>query len=94
MGSKNLIVAHDNPFNKEVCDRFAHYFSTSADLSNLVASTEQNPGGAIMLRRNAYEWTAAYSWERVAEEYHKLFKGDSEVARARLETEAHVAQNE
>ena len=94
MISKNLIIAHDNSFNREVCDRSAHFFSTSADVSNLVASTEQNPEGASRLRWNAYERTAAYSWERAVEGYHKLFKGDNDVARARLETEARVAQNE
>jgi rhamnosyltransferase len=94
MMSKNLIIAHDNSFNKEVCDRFAHFFSTSADVSNLVARTEQNPEGVSWLRWNAYERATAYSWKRAAEEYHRLFKGDNDVARARLETEAHVAQNE
>jgi rhamnosyltransferase len=94
MMAKNLIMAHDNPFNKEVCDRFAHYFSTSADVSDLIASIERDPDGYSQLRWNAYERTAAYSWERVAEEYHQLFKGYSEVARGRVETEAHVTQNE
>jgi rhamnosyltransferase len=88
MVSKNLILAHDNQFNKEVCGRFAHYFSTSADVSDLVASTEQHPDDSSRLRWSAYERTAAYSWEHVAEEYHALFKGDSEVVQARLETEA------
>jgi rhamnosyltransferase len=90
MVSKNLIIAHDNPFNKEVCGRFAHYFSTSADVNDLVASTEQNPESTSRLGWNAYERTAAYSWEHVAEEYHKLFKGDTQVAKARLETDAPV----
>jgi rhamnosyltransferase len=94
MISKNLILAHDNPFNREVCGRFAHYFSTSTDVSNLVASTEQNPEGASWLPWNAHERTAAYSWEHVAEEYHKLFKGDCEVAGVRLETETNVTQSE
>jgi len=88
MISKNIIIAHDNPFNKEVCEATAHYFSTSADVSNLVASIEQNPDGSSRLRWPAYERMAAYSWEYVVEEYDKLLKGDSEAALARLETEA------
>jgi rhamnosyltransferase len=93
MISKNLIMAHDNPFNREVCDRVALYFSKSADVSELVASTEQNSQAFSRLRWNAYERTAVYSWDCVAEEYHKLFKGNGEVTGARLE-KARVAQNE
>ena len=90
MVSRNLIIAHDNPFNKEVCGRFAHYFSSSVDLSNLVSSTEQNPDDSSLLGWKAYERAAAYSWEHVAEQYHKLFKGDSEMTRVRRETDVHV----
>lgn len=94
MISKNLIIAHDNPFNKNVCDRFAHYFSTSADISDLVASTERHPEGSSRLGWNAYERTAVYSWEHVGELYDRLFAGHREVARARLEAEAQMAQDE
>jgi len=92
MIAKKMIIAHDNHFNTEACGRFAHYFSKSADVSDLVTAIEQNQEGPSHHRRNAYERTAAYSWEHVAEEYHKLFKGDSEVARARFETEARVSR--
>ena len=91
MRSKNLILAHDNEFNKEVCGECALYFSNSADLSGLVDMIEQNPEGPSQLRLNAYERTAAYSWEHIAEEYDKLLlESDSEASLNRLETAAKV----
>ena len=76
MASKNLIIAHDNPFNREVCGRYAHYFSTSDDLSNLIASTKLNSESSSQRRLGAYERTEAYSWEHIAEQYDALFKDD------------------
>jgi rhamnosyltransferase len=93
MISKNLIIAHDNPFNREVIGPFARYFSSSADVSDLVASTEQHWEAFSPLRVKAYERTAAYSWERVVEEYDKLLKGNGDAAGAKLETKARAPQN-
>jgi rhamnosyltransferase len=74
MASKNLILAHDNPFNREVCGRFAYYFSTNADICKLVDTTEKKPDSS--LRENVYERVAAFSWDHIEELYHKLFKKD------------------
>ncbi len=92
MVSRNLIIAHDNPFNNEVCGRSAHYFSNSSDVSDLVASTEHQPEGSLWRRRNVCERTAAYSWEHVAEQYDKLFKGSSAAVRVRRETDVRLPQ--
>jgi rhamnosyltransferase len=92
MTSGNLILAHDNPFNREVCGPFACYFSTSADVSNLIASTEKNPESSLRFRRDVYERAAAFSWEDVEERYHKLFKGDDRAVKDRCETETHFVQ--
>ena len=86
MVSKNLIIAHENPFNKTVCEGSAQYFSNSSDMSNLVALTEQDPEGFVRLRQNAYERTEAYSWENIAEDCDKLFKSNRQ-AGARSETD-------
>lgn len=94
MVSRNLIIAHANPFNKTVCEGSALYFSNSGDISNLVALTEQDPRGFEQLRWNAYERAAAYSWEDIAGEYDKLFKRNREIDRARGETELQLTQNE
>ncbi|MFZ1021745.1 MAG: DUF1972 domain-containing protein [Halobacteriota archaeon] len=84
MASRNLIIAHENPFNKEVCGPFAHYFSSRADVSNLVASTEQNEDDSSLLRGKAFERAAAYSWNSVADQYDVFFEQLSEKDSASL----------
>lgn len=87
MASRNFIIAHDNAFNKDVCGPFARYFSNSVDVSNLVASAEQDHDDSSLLGWKAFERTAAYSWEHVAEQYHELLKSDSGAVSIRRETE-------
>jgi rhamnosyltransferase len=82
MISKNLIVCHDNVFNREVCSRFAYYFSNSIGLSDLVTLIEKNGRGSAEFRSEVYKRAiAAYSWDHIVTSYDKLFRGDdSEVA--------------
>ena len=77
MISKNLIIAHDNPFNKEVCGRFAHYFSTSADVSNIVTSKETSTGEPSPFCSQVHERAVkAYSWDCVIASYDELVSGE------------------
>jgi rhamnosyltransferase len=77
MISKNLIIAHDNPFNKEVAGRFAHYFSTSADVSNIVTSKETRAREPSPFCSKVHERAVeAYSWDRVMASYDELVSGD------------------
>jgi rhamnosyltransferase len=94
MISENLIVAHDNCFNKEVCSRFAHYFSNSNDLSDIVTLIEEDVGGPSDLSSEAHaRAVAAYSWDTITTSYDKLFGGDSkQEAGAHRETQARVSQ--
>jgi len=92
MISENLIVCYDNVFNREVCGRFAHYFSNSADLSDLVASIETS-GGESAFRSEVYKRAiAAYSWDQVVIKYDSLFRRDGKRAQTRSETNSDVAQ--
>ena len=78
MISENLIVAHDNFFNREVCGRFAHYFSNSSDLSDIVTLIEESAEDPSDLRSEVHKRAiAAYSWDTVATSYDKLFRGDN-----------------
>ena len=73
MISKNLIIAYDNPFNRELCGNFAYYFTNSADLSDLVALVEQSSGSA-KFRSEVYKRAVeAYSWDHVTSLYDKIF---------------------
>ena len=94
MASKNLIVAHDNPFNKEVCNRFAHYFSNSTDLHDLVTSIETSVGEPSEFRSQVCRRAiAAYSWDSVMASYDELFRdyGDKAV-RAEREIERYISR--
>ena len=94
MISKNLIIAHDNPFNKEVCNRFAHYFSNSTDLNDRVTSIETSAGEPSEFRSQVCKRAvAAYSWDSVMASYDELFRdyGDKAV-RAEREIERHISR--
>jgi rhamnosyltransferase len=73
MISKNLILAYDNPFNRELCGNFAYYFTNSTDLSDLVALVEQSSGPAEF-RSEVYKRAVdAYSWDHVTALYDNIF---------------------
>jgi len=94
MISENLIVAHDNIFNKEVCSRFAHYFSNGRDLSDMVTLIEESVEDPSDLCSEAQERAIAeYSWDTVTTSYDKLFSGDNkQEAGVHRETQAHVGE--
>jgi len=43
MVAGNLILAHDNEFNRETCDGCAHFFGSAEDLSDLMRRAEAEP---------------------------------------------------
>jgi rhamnosyltransferase len=94
MISENLIVAHDNIFNKEVCGRFAYYFSNGSGLSDIVTLLEESGGDPSDLCSEAQERaTAAYSWDTVTTSYDKLFSGDdTQETGVHRETQAHAGK--
>jgi rhamnosyltransferase len=75
MSARNIIIAHDNPFNREVCSESALYFSNAEDLSNALKSVEQNELGFAGMReqvgRRAIDY---YGWNRIVSEYDALLK--------------------
>jgi rhamnosyltransferase len=86
MISKNLIIAFDNPFNRELCGNFAYYFKCSADLSDLVALVEQSSGPAEFRLEVYKRAVEAYSWEHVTALYDKIFdSGDGETISEQVE---------
>jgi rhamnosyltransferase len=76
MISKSLIIAFDNPFNRELCRNFAYYFSNSTDLSDLVTLVEQSSGPAEFRSEVYKRAVEAYSWDYVIALYDKLFSSD------------------
>ena len=89
MISKNLIVAYDNPFNRELCGNYAYYFTNSTDLSDLVALIEQSPGPAKFRSEVHKRAVEAYSWDHVTALYDKVFgRDDGEAMSTQLEAQA------
>ena len=89
MISKNLIVAYDNPFNRELCGNFAYYFTNSADLRSLVALVEQSSGPAEFRSEVYKRAVEAYSWDHVTALYDKIFDRDyGETISTQLEAQA------
>jgi rhamnosyltransferase len=74
MVARNLIIAHDNPYNREVCDRFALFFSDAARLRASIESVEDHSEACYELRNGAFSRAKSeYQWDHVLREYEALF---------------------
>ena len=73
MIARNLIIAHDNPYNREVCDRFALFFNDPASLRTAIESVEDQPEAYDTLRDGAFDRAKKeYAWDRVLRDYEAL----------------------
>ena len=85
--SKNIIIAHDNQFNREVCGTSAVYFKNEIDLSRKIRSVYKHQQSYIKLKDDSYHRVKNnYLWERITEGYISLF---SEITREDEEFIAH-----
>jgi rhamnosyltransferase len=74
MINRNVIIAHDNKFNRAVCNDLALYFKGTDDLQRQMAAIEENPSKYANLKDKVYERvTAEYSWDRVADQHDAVF---------------------
>jgi len=72
---KNIIIAHDNEFNREVCGDFALYFKDADDLKNKIDLIENNPEYYLKLKDEVYDRARKeYSWDKVVDKYEFVFK--------------------
>ncbi|MGZ4861901.1 MAG: DUF1972 domain-containing protein [Halobacteriota archaeon] len=75
MIARTIILAHDNPFNREVCDRFALFFKDASDLSAAIQSVERHPDEYVGLSSGAFNRAQTeYSWDRVVRAYEALIE--------------------
>jgi glycosyltransferase involved in cell wall biosynthesis len=73
LGCGNTVIAHDNPFNREVARDSARYFVAEADVSTLVEQMEGDELSRDAMRNQAREIIASrYTWEKVTEDYLRL----------------------
>ncbi|MDF1837058.1 MAG: DUF1972 domain-containing protein [Planctomycetota bacterium] len=74
MGCGNYILAHDNPFNREVLESMGRYFVDEEDLGQQLHAAEQAPERQRRMIGDGARDRAMnhYSWDRVAKGYHEL----------------------
>ncbi len=75
LGAGNIVIGHDNPFNREVTDNAMFYFSTPAECAEAIEKVENlGPEEIGRLKRLATDRIAGYyNWDRIAEEYGRMF---------------------
>ena len=70
MAMKNIIIAHDNEFNREVCGDSALYFIDSIGLKNKSELIEGNTEKCLGLKDTTYERAKEkYSWNNIIYAY-------------------------
>lgn len=74
MAASALIIAHDNPFNRDVLGNDGFYFKNALNISELLSNAE-----AIQSNRTAFTHQQKekirneFSWSRIADQYEALF---------------------
>lgn len=72
---KNIIIAHNNGFNQEVCGKCALYFANSEELKYRIQLIEKESPKFTILKKEAYNRVKSkYSWDKIVDEYDVLFK--------------------
>ncbi|MFY9637491.1 MAG: DUF1972 domain-containing protein [Methanobacterium sp.] len=88
MSMKNLLLCHDNQFNREVCEDTALFFYNSDELKERINQIERNPENYQEYRSRTFERVRKeYSWDKIVEQYHHLFKAN--VREAKVENTTH-----
>lgn len=79
MGCGNLVVAHDNSFNREVLGAAGWFFNAPEDIPALVQQIETlDPSAEAEARAYVRERVRSeYNWERVAAAYMQLLLADA-----------------
>lgn len=78
LGCGSVVVAHDNPFNREVLGGNADYFKCPQDVATALDALACLPTAAFQDRRHAARRTIAerYTWEHITLEYQRLLLAD------------------
>lgn len=76
MACSNLVVAHDNPFNREALKDSGLFFATPEDLAAQIEAIEGAKIEMETLRSAARKRIVSqYSWDQIAEDYYRLLQG-------------------
>lgn len=76
LGSGNIIIAHDNIFNREVAGENMFYFKNQAELNSAFEKIEGlTPSERNQLSQNAQNRiTEYYNWDSIADRYYKYLQ--------------------
>ncbi|MCS6810618.1 MAG: DUF1972 domain-containing protein [Tepidimonas sp.] len=86
MACGSLVIAHDNPFNREVAGEGAEYFDGAPALARALVTLRQEPEARLQQRRRYLQGVARrrYDWDRIAQAYvrhiHRQLVHDDAVA--------------
>ena len=75
LDSGNIVIAHDNVFNREVTDNEMLYFKTPEECAEAILKVET----MAEEKRLKYKKTSIerinqfYNWDRISQEYYKNF---------------------
>jgi len=87
MAMESLLLAHDNQFNREVCEDSALYFKNPDELKNQIDQVESNPENYMELKSKALNRVKKeYSWDKIIEQYHELFKANKKEGKSESST--------
>ncbi len=74
MVMKNIIIAHDDEFNREVCDDACLYFKDSQQLKDKLDSIDSYYEDYLQMKELAcVEVKKRYSWNKVFDQYESIF---------------------
>lgn len=74
--SRNIIIAHDNQFNSEVCGKSAVYFANETELARKMKLIYRYNENYLDLKNNVYYRVKKnYLWDKITEDYHAFFQG-------------------
>jgi glycosyltransferase involved in cell wall biosynthesis len=75
LGCGNLVIAHDNVFNREVAGEIGVYFRTSDDITRCVEKVDvMGAGDRDMLSAAAKKRILeCYNWDIITDQYSKIF---------------------
>lgn len=76
MACGNLVLAHDNIFNREVAGDSASYFKTADDISLAISSLFSLSENSLLERRQKLQERVhtQYSWELITDKYVKMLE--------------------
>lgn len=69
LGCGNQVIAHDNPFNREVAQDCARYFESADDVKRAVESLEAEGVSEAVRARAQRRISEQYNWDAVADAY-------------------------